>query len=121
MQEVFSNFAMYTLSPQILFLDKSRHNVIMNLLYCKQTLSQRLSVPCDFAFSRSPLMLNIFFSLFLFGMLITLCIRVFTKAVKLQQPVNSKEAALLVALSLGCLLALNAGASAVYHTQLITF
>ena len=31
-------------------------------------------------------MLNIFFSLFLFGMLITLCIRVFTKAVKLQQP-----------------------------------
>ena len=44
-------------------------------------------------------MLNIFFSLFLFGMLITLCIRVFTKAVKLQQPVNSKEAALLVALS----------------------
>ena len=121
MQEVFSNFAMYTLSPQILFLDKSRHNVIMNLLYCKQTLSQRLSVPCDFAFSRSPLMLNIFFSLFLFGMLITLCIRVFTKAVKLQQPVNSKEAALMVALSLGCLLALNAGASAVYHTQLISF
>lgn len=121
MQEVFSNFAMYTLSPQILFLDKSRHNVIINLLYCKQTLSQRLSVPCDFAFSRSPLMLNIFFSLFLFGMLITLCIRVFTKAVKLQQPVNSKEAALMVALSLGCLLALNAGASAVYHTQLISF
>ena len=121
MQEVFSNFAMYTLSPQILFLDKSRHNVIINLLYCKQTLSQRLSVPCDFAFSRSPLMLNIFFSLFLFGMLITLCIRVFTKAVKLQQPVNSKEAALMVALSLGCLLALNAGAIAVYHTQLISF
>ena len=121
MQEVFSNFAMYTLSPQILFLDKSRHNVIINLLYCKQTLSQRLSVPCDFAFSRSPLLLNIVFSLFLFGMLITLCIRVFTKAVKLQQPVNSKEAALMVALSLGCLLALNAGASAVYHTQLISF
>ena len=66
-------------------------------------------------------MLNIFFSLFHFGMLITLCIRVFTKAVKLQQPVNSKEAALMVALSLGCLLALNAGASAVYHTQLISF
>ena len=66
-------------------------------------------------------MLNIFFALFLFGMLVTLCIRVFTKAVKQQQPINSKEAALLVALSLGCLLALNAGASAVYHTQLIAF
>ena len=54
-------------------------------------------------------------------MLVTLCIKVFTRAVQQQQPVNSKEAALLVALSLGCLLALNAGASAVYHTQLITF
>ena len=54
-------------------------------------------------------MLNIFFALFLFGMLVTLCIKVFTRAVKQQQPVNSKEAALLVALSLGCLLALNAG------------
>ena len=66
-------------------------------------------------------MLNIFFALFLFGMLVTLCIKVFNRAVKQQQPVNSKEAALLVALSLGCLLALTAGASAVYHTQLITF
>ena len=66
-------------------------------------------------------MLNIFFALFLFVLLVTLCIKVFTRAVKQQQPVNSKEAALLVALSLGCLLALNAGASAVYHTQLITF
>ena len=121
MQEVFSNFAMYTLSPQILFLDKSRHNVIMNLLYYKQVISQGNCIACVFRYRRSSLMLNIFFSLFLFGMLITLCIRVFTKAVKLQQPVNSKEAALLVALSLGCLLALNAGASAVYHTQLITF
>ena len=66
-------------------------------------------------------MLNIFFALFLFGMLVTLCIKVFTRAVKQQQPVNSKAAALLVDLPLGCLLALNAGASAVYHTQLITF
>ena len=71
-----------------------------------------------FIFIRSSLMLNIFFSLFLFGMLITLCIRVFSFVFKLQQPVNSKEAARLVALSLGCLLALNAGASTVYHTQL---
>lgn len=121
MQEVFSNFAMYTLSPQILFLDKICHNVIMNLLYCKQVISQGNCIACVFRYRRSSLMLNIFFSLFLFGMLITLCIRVFTKAVKLQQPVNSKEAALMVALSLGCLLALNAGASAVYHTQLISF
>ena len=66
-------------------------------------------------------MLKILFALFLFGMLVTLCIRVFTRAVRQEQPVNSKEAALLVALSLGCLLALNAGASAVYHTQLISF
>ena len=63
-------------------------------------------------------MLNIFFSLFLFGMLVTLCVRIFTRAVKQQQAIDSREAARLVALSLGCLLALNAGASAVYHTQL---
>lgn len=64
---------------------------------------------------------NIFFALFLFGMLVTLCVRIFTRAIKFQQGIDSKEAALLVALSLGCLLALNAGASAVYHTQLISF
>ena len=62
-------------------------------------------------------MLNIFFSLFLLGMLIVLC----GKAMHQQQPLNSKEAALLIALSLGCLFALNAGVSAVYKTQLLFY
>ena len=54
-------------------------------------------------------MLNIFFSLFLLGMLIVLCGKAISRAMHQQQPLNSKEAALLIALSLGCLFALNAG------------
>ncbi len=63
-------------------------------------------------------MLNILFALFLFGMLVVLCGKAINRASKQQQPLNSKEAALLIALSLGCLIALSAGASAVYRTQL---
>ena len=48
-------------------------------------------------------MLNIFFSLFLLGMLIVLCGKAISRAMHQQQPLNSKEAALLIALSLGCL------------------
>lgn len=66
-------------------------------------------------------MLNLLFALFMFGMLIVLCVKAITRAIKQQQPLSSKEAALLIALSLGCMLALNAGASAVYRTQLIVF
>ncbi len=63
-------------------------------------------------------MLNILFALFLFGMLVVLCGKAINRALKQQQPLNSKEAALLIALSLGCLIALSAGASAVYRTQI---
>ncbi|MDY4920872.1 MAG: hypothetical protein SO119_07380 [Phascolarctobacterium sp.] len=66
-------------------------------------------------------MLNILFALFLFGMLVTLCAKAFMRAMKEEQPLNSKEAALLVALAVGSLIALSAGASSVYHVQLITF
>ena len=65
-------------------------------------------------------MLNIFFSLFLLGMLVVLCGKAIRRAMH-QQPLNSKEAALLIALSLGCLFALNAGVSAVYKTQLLFY
>ena len=40
-------------------------------------------------------MLNIFFSLFLLGMLIVLCGKAISRAMHQQQPLNSKEAALL--------------------------
>lgn len=66
-------------------------------------------------------MLNIFFSLFLLGMLVVLCGKAIRRAMHQQQPLNSKEAALLIALSLGCLFALNAGVSAVYKTQLLFY
>lgn len=64
-------------------------------------------------------MLNILFALFMFGMLLVLCGKAINRMLHQQQPLNSKEAALLIALSLGCLIALNAGASAVYRTQLL--
>lgn len=63
-------------------------------------------------------MLNIFFALFMFGMLVVLCIKAIFRALKNQKPLHTKEAALLIALSIGCLLALNAGVSSVFHTQL---
>ncbi len=66
-------------------------------------------------------MLNIFFALFLFGMLVVLCAKAIIRVLNKQQPLNTKEAALLIALSIGCLLALNAGVSSVFHTQLIFY
>lgn len=63
-------------------------------------------------------MLNLLFSLFLFGMLVVLCAKAIYRAMHNQQPLHPKELALLIALSLGCLLAMSAGASAVYRTQL---
>lgn len=66
-------------------------------------------------------MLNILFALFLFGMLITLCRRIFKRAFSEQQSITMQEIALLVALSIGCLAALHAGAAAVYRAQLLSF
>ena len=51
-------------------------------------------------------MLNIFFSLFLLGMLVVLCVKAISRAMHQQPPLNSKEAALL---------------SAVYKTQLLFY
>lgn len=66
-------------------------------------------------------MLNIFFALFLFGMLVVLCIKAIMRTLNQQIPLNGKEAALLVALSIGCLAALSAGVQAIYKTQLFYF
>lgn len=66
-------------------------------------------------------MLNLLFALFLFGMLVVLCSRALSRALNNQQPLNSKELAMLVALSIGCMAALHAGVAAVYRTQLISF
>lgn len=66
-------------------------------------------------------MLNILFSLFLFGMLVSASIRVFRKAVKEGQPVTAQELALLVALCLGSLIALHRGAYTLYGVSLDIF
>lgn len=63
-------------------------------------------------------MLNIFFALFMFGMLVILCGKALFRALRHEKPLYPKEIALLVALAIGCLLALNAGVSSVFHTQL---
>ncbi len=56
-------------------------------------------------------MLNLFFALFLFGLLCAMCIRGIYRAWKYQQTFTAKEYALLVALFLGTLLSLYMGAS----------
>ncbi len=66
-------------------------------------------------------MLNILFALFLFGMLIVLCVKAIARVVTNQQPLNVKECALLVALSVGCLIALATGAHSVYNVNLLAF
>lgn len=66
-------------------------------------------------------MLNILFSLFLFGMLVTLSIRIFNKAVKEGQPVTAQELALMIALCIGSLIALHRGAYTLYGVSLDIF
>lgn len=66
-------------------------------------------------------MLNILFSLFLFGMLVSASVRFFRKAVKEGQPVTAQELALLVALCLGSLIALHRGAYTLYGVSLDIF
>ena len=66
-------------------------------------------------------MLNILFALFLFGMLLSLCVKAFMRALNDQEPLSVKETALLVALAIGCLTALGAGVNAVYHVPLFFY
>ncbi len=66
-------------------------------------------------------MLNILFALFLFGMLVTLCVKALWRALNNREPLSAKETALLVALAIGCLLALSAGSSAVYRMPLLFY
>lgn len=66
-------------------------------------------------------MYNLLFALFLFGMLISLCSRALARAMRHETPLREREAALIVALSIGCLAALQAGTAAVYRMQLIGF
>ena len=66
-------------------------------------------------------MYNLLFALFLFGMLITHSIRIFRRAVYEEIPGTPQEYALLFALAIGCMIALQMGARSVYGTNLIFF
>lgn len=66
-------------------------------------------------------MYNIFFALFLFGMLIANSIRIFRRAINEEIPATSQEYALLLALTIGCMIALNLGAKSVYGVTLDFF
>lgn len=66
-------------------------------------------------------MLNILFSLFLFGMLVTGSYKVYQKAIQEGQPITAQELALLVALCIGSLIALHRGAYTLYGITLDLF
>lgn len=66
-------------------------------------------------------MFNIFFALFLFGMLISNSVRIFYRAVNEEIPATPQEYALLLALTIGCMIALQFGARAVYGVSLDFF
>lgn len=63
-------------------------------------------------------MYNIFFALFLFGMLISNSVRIFHRAVTDEIPATTQEYALLIALAVGCMIALQLGARSVYGVTL---
>lgn len=63
-------------------------------------------------------MYNIYFALFLFGMLVTNSIRIFHRAIKEEQPATAQEYAMLIALAIGSMIALQLGCKAVYGVGL---
>lgn len=63
-------------------------------------------------------MYNIYFALFLFGMLVTNSIRIFHRAIKEEQPASAQEYAMLIALAIGSMIALQLGCKAVYGVGL---
>lgn len=63
-------------------------------------------------------MYNIFFGLFLFGMLVANSIRIFRRALKEDVPATSQEYAMLLALAIGSMIALQLGCKAVYGVGL---
>ena len=63
-------------------------------------------------------MYNIYFALFLFGMLVTNSIRIFRRAINEEQPATAQEYAMLLALAIGSMIALQLGCKAVYGVGL---
>lgn len=65
-------------------------------------------------------MLNILFALFLFGMLLSLCSRILTRASQTGElTINDQELAFLLALALGSYIALHAGAASIYGPNIL--
>lgn len=63
-------------------------------------------------------MYNILFGLFLFGMLVSNSIRIFYRALKEDTPASPQEYALLLALAIGSMIALQLGCRSVYGVGL---
>lgn len=64
-------------------------------------------------------MLNIYFGIFMFGMILSLCYKAYTRIQAEEPPFTEQEFALLIALAIGVLMALEAGAQLVYRTSII--
>lgn len=66
-------------------------------------------------------MYNIWFGVFLFGMLVSNSIRIFRRAVNEEVAASPQEYALLLALAIGSMIALQKGAQSVYGVSLDFF
>lgn len=64
-------------------------------------------------------MLTIYFGIFMFGMILSLCYKAYTRIQSEEPPFSEQEFALLIALAIGVMMALEAGAQIVYRTSVI--
>ncbi|MCQ2359206.1 MAG: hypothetical protein MJ055_03975 [Phascolarctobacterium sp.] len=64
-------------------------------------------------------MLNIYFGIFMFGMMLSLCYKAYTRVQAEEPPFTEQEFALLMALAIGVMMALEAGSQLVYRTSVL--
>ncbi|MDO4178562.1 MAG: hypothetical protein Q4D21_05150 [Phascolarctobacterium sp.] len=64
-------------------------------------------------------MLNIYFGLFMLGMIVSICLRAYKRIQAEEAPFTEQEFALLIALAIGVMMALEAGSLNVYHASVM--
>lgn len=64
-------------------------------------------------------MLNIYFGIFMFGMILSMCFKAYTRIKAEEAPFTEQEFALLIALVIGVMLALEAGSQLVYRASIV--
>lgn len=64
-------------------------------------------------------MLNIYFGIFMLGMVLSLCLKAYKRVKAEEPPFTEQEFALIIALAIGILMALEAGSQLVYRSSVI--